>query len=118
VSEPEPPVTLSAGDPPSAYPPGVERWAMPFVRDFGLLPVLIAIIGHFSIATAPLLLWAVRGRNPLGAVGVLILLMLSWEVVSLDLKAVRRPARLSLVVVSVWGLAGLMAWLGNRYGLL
>lgn len=118
MSEPEPPVPLPARPPPSGYPPRVEQWALPFVQDFGLLPVLIAIIGHFSVAISPLLLWAVRGRNPAGAVGVLILLFLSWEVVSLDLKAVRRPARLSLVVASIWGLAGLMAWAGNHYGLL
>lgn len=118
MSEPEPPIQLPVAEPPSGYPPAVERWVLPFVRESALLPVLIAIIGHFAIALAPLLLWAVRGRSPLGAVGVVIFLALSWEIASLDLKARRRPAALCVVVGSVWALAALAAWGGHRYGLL
>ncbi len=118
MDELQPPTPLPGAAEVTGYPLWVERFVLPFVRDSSLLPILIAIIGHFSIALAPLLLWVFRAHNPVGAAALLGFLVLSVEVVSLDLKAARRPAGLSAVLFSTWALAGLFAWIGNRYGLL
>ncbi len=117
MDQPEAPTPLHPVEP-SGYPLWVEQFALPFVRDFGLFPVLVAIVGHFAVALAPLLLWVFRGHSPVGALGLLIVAIGSWEVISLDLHAVGRPGRLSAVLFSVLALAGVLAWLGDRYGLL
>lgn len=118
MSEPETPVLLPGAAPDSGYPVWVERWVLPFVRDLGLWPVLAAVVGHFAVVLAPLLLWVFRGRNPFGAVLLLAVGWLSGQVVMMDVRALRRPGALTVVLALTWALAGLMAWAGNQYGLL
>ena len=96
----------------------LESQLLPFVREPGLRPVLIAAVGVFVTFGAWMLAGAIRSRS-LAALGAALLLALaSAEAVRSDVQRRGRPGVVSAIVLALWLLSGLGAAAGVRMGLL
>lgn len=95
----------------------VDRIVRPFVRQPMLWPVLVVLVGHAAVLTAPLVLAAVREARPsallvLAGLGALTALGIRYE-----LRAHRRPGPLTGIALGTWAVTLAGAWVADRYHL-
>ena len=104
--------------PSEAWPAWVEQWILPYLEDMSLWPVLVAVLGHVLVVLVPLELAFVRGPN-LAALAVLsVLLVVTAEVVRMELRALGRPRWLTLIAVGMWAASVPCAYYAGTTGIL
>ncbi len=104
-------------DPDAGWPPFVAQWVLPYVRDSMLWPVLLALLGHLWVALGGLMVSSVRdgdNRAQRWLVGVAVL---SLVPIATELRAIRRPGGLTVVVVGSWVLAAIIGYAAMWAGL-
>lgn len=97
------------------WPPWVEQWVLPYVRDSGLWPVLVALLGHVIVVIAPLMLSLYRGFLP-SFLPLFFLTIFSGYCCFLDFQRRRRPGIVTALVGVVWALSAGLAWLAHTTG--
>ena len=103
-------------DPAPRWPAWLEHSVMPYVRDPALRPVLVAVLGHVSIALAPLLLVVWRTGSTAAGVAAVGIAIASIAAIGLELARFRRPGGVTVALVATWGAAVLIAWIAERTG--
>ena len=66
---------------------------------------------------APLLILALRDRQPRPAAGLLLFAVLTGAGITAELRRERRPGPITAFALLGWTLAALLAWLAARYRL-
>jgi hypothetical protein len=96
------------------WPRWAQRTVLPFLRDPGLRPVLLAILGHLAVVFTPVILSVVRSRNPLSGAALLVFLFGSFELIRLEKKCRGRFSLLTASVIGTWVVACILAAIGYR----
>lgn len=112
--EPEIPAEAGSG-PQKGWPPWVKQWVLPYVQETGLLPVLMAILGHVVVILAPLMLAIARGATA-AALPLTVLVMGSFWLCKTDFEENGRPAGVTFTVVSVWIASAALAYVAGTTG--
>ncbi|MCB9693361.1 MAG: hypothetical protein H6736_16230 [Alphaproteobacteria bacterium] len=99
------------------WPPFVRQWVLPFVEDAGLVPVLVALLGHAMVIIGPLLLALGRG-NPGASIPLTPLILLSYWLCRTEHEDSGRLGGVTLSVVLTWVASLGFAWLAARTGIL
>ncbi|TNE86021.1 MAG: hypothetical protein EP330_24105 [Deltaproteobacteria bacterium] len=98
------------------WPLWMRDWVLPYVLEPALLPVLIAIAGHFVVIYA-LMLVSVYREGWAGSWGWLAFSVASSSAPAVwEITLFKRPGGINLVVALTWISAILMAWSGLRSG--
>lgn len=95
----------------------VDRFILVFVHESMLWPILVVIIGHVVVFTAPALLLAMRDRRASAFAALLLLAFFSVQIVRFDLRRSGRLAALSALVSVVWVLSVAVAWVAHKTGI-
>ncbi len=95
----------------------MERAIAGLFRDVALWPILIVALGHVGAILAPLLLLALRDRQPRPAAGLLLFAVLTAGGIASELRRERRPGPVTAFALLGWALAALLAWLAARHRL-
>jgi hypothetical protein len=99
------------------WPPWVEQWVLPFIRESGLWPVLVALLGHVLVLIAPLLLALWRG-NPGASVPLTVLILASFWLCKTEHEANGRLGAVTGVVLGSWLASAGLAWVAHTTGVL
>jgi hypothetical protein len=110
--EPPPPTQVGG------WPPFVEQWLLPYLREPSLWPVALAVLGHVVVVLVPLMLAVARVGSTgagvaLAGMGLASLAPMRWEWVS-----ERGFGRATVTIVLVWCSSAAVAWAAGRSGLL
>ena len=100
------------------WPPFVEEWLLPYLREPSLWPVAVAVLGHVVVVLAPLMLVLWRTGSVAAGMALGVLLVASLWPVRWEVGAQGRPGCATGVLVVVWVVSGLTAWLAGDFGLL
>jgi hypothetical protein len=111
-------VTEPLAPEPSSWPPFVERWILPYTHVPGLVPVLIAIMGHIVILVVLVVLEAWRERNPFAIAASAVLVWLTLRVWWEEWKRLRRVGPLTVTLACSWVATFVVAALAMYYGFL
>lgn len=104
-------------DPPGAWPVWVETWILPYVDDFALWPVLVALLGHVLVVMVPLEIALVRGPSMAAAAVLAAMLAATGELVRMEWKARGRPGLLTAIGVGMWTVSVPCAYYAGLYGI-
>ncbi len=106
-------------EPESGAPEGdwVDRFILVFVHESMLWPILVVIIGHVVVFTAPALLLALRDGRASAFAALLLLGFFSVQIVRFDLRRSGRLGALSALVTVVWVLSVALAWVAHETGI-
>ena len=88
---------------------GLERHLRTYVEDSTLWPVLIVLVVSLAVLGAALLLLAWEAGNPFAILALVLLAATSVEGVVRSVRRRRRLGTGSVLVLLLWGLAGLVA---------
>jgi hypothetical protein len=93
----------------------LERWALPFVRDSTLWPILVVVIGHVVAFAAPVMLLAVRDGRLSSWAALLGLAALTVGLLRSEAHPRRRPGPLGSVALTTWLLSAAAAVAVDRF---
>lgn len=113
MSEPAPPTPEE--DPVIRW---IDQWVLPYFQDTSLWPVLFAVVCSALCLLAVLLVSTWRTHAAWAWAGVTLLVLLTFDVIRREVAVRRRPGRISVAVVLAWSVAGAVAALASRYGIL
>ncbi len=105
-------------DSPRSWPPFVDKWVFPFLRNGHLRPVVIAIVGHFSVAIALPVLAAVRSGTQRDFSVVFVVAAVTWFPAFSEWWIDRRLGPVTACVVGAWAGAAVIAAWGLKSGVL
>ncbi len=91
-------------------PEGPDRFLLPFLEDPALWLVLLSGLGIIVTFGAWVIAGAIRTRNLMVILVLLVLSFASAEGIRSDLKRRRRPGPLTGLITTVWVLTGLATW--------
>ncbi|MEE2830292.1 MAG: hypothetical protein VX498_13975 [Myxococcota bacterium] len=103
---------------PQGWPPWFERWALPYISESGLWPILLVLLVHVVLILAVAQLYTVRDRRISAGLGLIMLVVGSVEVCRADRAWHGRSGRLTLGVLGCWAAAAILAWLAAINGVL
>lgn len=92
----------------------VNRWFLQYVRDTTLLPVTIALFGHFVLLLAGLLLAIWRAGSVGAGLGLAVLGALSVGLAAVEARIVGIGGRATWIVVATWLGGVALAWYSER----
>jgi hypothetical protein len=95
----------------------VDRWILPALREFTLLPIVLVVAGHLVAFVTPMLIFAVRDRRIGAQMAVFGLLFLTFSCVRFEIRRNGRPGLLSGWIGGTWLVALVVAWACNHYSL-
>lgn len=96
----------------------METWLLPYVDDFALWPVLVAVLGHVVVILVPLQLAMLRGPSLIAAALLALLLAGSGEVARMEVRARGRPGIITGVIVGTWAISVPCTYYANLWGVL
>lgn len=102
----------------SAWPAWVEQWILPYLEDMSLWPVLVAVLGHVLVVLVPLELAFVRGPSLAAAAVLSVLLVVTFEMVRMEIRALRRPGWLTAIGIGMWVASVPCAYYAGSTGIL
>ena len=91
-------------------PEGPDRFLRPFLEDPNLRLVLLSGLGIIVTFGAWVIAGAIRTRNLMVILVLLVFSFASAEGIRSDLKRRRRPGPLTGLITTVWVLTGLATW--------
>lgn len=104
--------------PSGSWPAWVEQWILPYVEEMTLWPVLVAVLGHVLVVLVPLELAFVRGPSLAAAAVLAVLLVATFELVRMEIRALGRPRWLSVIGVGMWIASVPCAYYAGTIGIL
>jgi hypothetical protein len=77
-------------------------WILPYVDDFALWPVTLAVLGHFALVIGPLMLGVYRTGSVAAGIGMLIMLAGTAQVCRLEHQLRGRLGAMTVAMVLMW----------------
>ncbi len=99
------------------WPGWVRQWVLPFVEEVGLMPVLVALLGHVVVIVGPLLLAVGRG-NVGASLPLTAIVLASFWLCKTEHEDRGSLGLVSATVGGTWVAAVLFAVLCARTGIL
>lgn len=100
---------------PRGWPPWMDRWVLPFVRESGLWPVLFALVGHVLVLIAPMLLHLWRG-DVSASLPLTVTILGSFWLCKTEHESTGRLGGMTVVVLGSWIASFGLAWLADATG--
>lgn len=94
----------------------LERAVLPYLREPTLWPVFVVVLVHVLLLLGPLLLLALRDAHGGSIATLVVFTAASLLAIAFEIRDRRRPGGVAILVVSIWSLSGLCAWLCARLG--
>ena len=96
----------------------VDRFILYAARESMLWAMGLVVVAHFAAFIASALLAAIRTAHPVGVSISLLLLVGTGIGARAEIRRKGRPAGLTWLLLATWLLSGIVAYVGDRYGLL
>lgn len=107
---------MNKSEQPDDYSEWVETWVLPYIDDWSLWPVLVALLGHVAVMISPLVLMAWRTMHPAVFMVVFVLLSISGHIIITERRIRGHLGGITAAVVLLWTmactLAGVAEWTG------
>lgn len=97
---------------------GIDRWFLVYVRDLNLMPVTLALFGHFVLLIAGLALGLWRSSSWMAGGSLVVLAAATVTLAAVEVRKFGWGGRAAFLLAGTWtgGLA--LAWYSERTGFL
>jgi len=103
---------------PSAWPPFLAQWVVPYLKEPSLWPVAMALLGHVVVVLAPLMLMVKRSGSWWAGAGLCVAAAVSAWAVRCEWLDDGGPRSVAVATACVWLLSVAAAWYGGNAGYL